>query len=85
MSRLDLRVMGPRFFPDSPFVAKLFSDLIILLLVGLVCWYFYKKQSRNAWSKKVDLSEMVLISTLSIAINYSQPTSSVMLDRWFFC
>ncbi len=79
MSRLDLRVMGPRFFPDSPFVAKLFSDLIILLLLGLVSWYFYKKQSRNAWSKKVDLSEMVLISTLSIAINYSQPTSSVML------
>jgi len=48
MSRLDLRVMGPRFFPDSPFVAKLFSDSICLLLVGLVSWYFYKKQSRNA-------------------------------------
>ncbi|MEG4229138.1 glycosyltransferase family 87 protein [Microcoleus sp. N9_A2] len=79
MSRLDLRVMGPRFFPDSPFVAKLFSDLIILVLVGLVSWYFYRKQSRNAWSKKLELSEMVLISSLSIAINYSQPTSSVML------
>lgn len=79
MSRIDLRVMGPRFFPDSPFVAKLFSDLIIVLLVGLVSWYFYRKQSRTAWSKNIDLSEMVLVSCLSIGINYSQPTSSVML------
>ncbi|XZO04431.1 MAG: glycosyltransferase family 87 protein [Microcoleus sp.] len=79
MSRIDLRVVGPRFFPDSPFVAKLFSDLIILVLVGLVSWYFYRKQSRNAWSKNIDLAEMVLVSCLSIAINYSQPTSSVML------
>lgn len=79
MSRIDLRVVGPRFFPDSPFLAKLFSDLIILVLVGLVSWYFYRKQSRNAWSKNIDLAEMVLVSCLSIAINYSQPTSSVML------
>jgi hypothetical protein len=79
MSRIDLRVVGPRFFPHSPFVAKLFSDLIILVLVGLVSWYFYRKQSRTAWSKNIDLPEMVLISCLSIAINYSQPTSSVML------
>ena len=79
MSRIDLRVVGPRFFPDSPFVAKLFSDLIILVLVGLVSWYFYRKQSRTAWSKNIDLPEMVLVSCLSIAINYSQPTSSVML------
>ncbi len=79
MSRIDLRVVGPRFFPDSPFVAKLFSDLIILVLVGLVSWYFYRKQSRTAWSKSIDLPEMVLLSCLSIAINYSQPTSSVML------
>ncbi len=79
MSRIDLRVVGPRFFPDSPFVAKLFSDLIILVLVGLVSWYFYRKQSRTAWSKNIYLPEMVLVSCLSIAINYSQPTSSVML------
>lgn len=79
MSRIDLRVVGPRFFPDSPFVAKLFSDLIILVLVGLVSWYFYRKQSRTAWSKNIDLAEMVLVSCLSIGINYSQPTSSVML------
>lgn len=79
MSRIDLRVVGPRFFPDSPFVAKLFSDLIILVLVGLVSWYFYQKQSRTARSKNIDLPEMVLVSCLSIAINYSQPTSSVML------
>ena len=79
MSRIDLRVVGPRFFPDSPFVAKLFSDLVILVLVCLVSWYFYQKQSRTAWSKNIDLPEMVLVSCLSIAINYSQPTSSVML------
>ena len=79
MSRIDLRVLGPRFFPDSSFVAKLFSDLVILVLVGLVSWYFYQKQSRIAWSKNLDLPEMVLVSCLSIAINYSQPTSSVML------
>ena len=122
MSRIDLRVVGPRFFPDTPFAAKLFSDLIILVLVGLVSWYFYQKQSgtglhpifanifvgakhdrskslvltnklsavmlrphkiemhpRTAWSKNIDLPEMVLVSCLSIAINYSQPTSSVML------
>ena len=41
MSRIDLRVLGRRFFPDSSFVAKLFSDLVILVLVGLVSWYFY--------------------------------------------
>lgn len=79
MSRIDLRVLGRRFFPDSSFVAKLFSDLVILVLVGLVSWYFYQKQSRIAWSKNLDLPEMVLVSCLSIAINYSQPTSSVML------
>ncbi|WP_228056006.1 glycosyltransferase family 87 protein [Microcoleus sp. LEGE 07076] len=79
MSRIDLRVVGPRFFPDSPFLANLFSDLIILVLVGLVSWYFYRKQSRTAWSKNIYLAEMVLVSCLSIAINYSQPTSSVML------
>jgi hypothetical protein len=79
MSRIDLRVLGPRFFAHSPLVAKLFSDLIVLVLVGLVSWYFYNKQSRTAWSKSIYLSEMVLISCLSIAINYSQPTSSVML------
>ena len=79
MSRIDLRVLGRRFFPDSSFVAKLFSDLVILVLVGLVSWYFYQKQSRTAWSKNLDLPEMVLVSCLSIAINYSQPTSSVML------
>jgi hypothetical protein len=79
MSRIDLMVVSPRFFPHSPFIAQLFSDLIVLLLVGLVSWYFYQKQSRTAWSKNIDLPEMVLISCLSIAINYSQPTSSVML------
>ena len=79
MSRIDLRVVGPRFFPDSPFVAKLFSDLIILVLVGLVSWYFYRKQSHTAWSKNIDLPEIVLVYCLSIGINYSQPTSSVML------
>ncbi|TAE76088.1 MAG: DUF2029 domain-containing protein [Oscillatoriales cyanobacterium] len=79
MSRIDLRVLGPRFFAHSPLVAKLFSDLIVLLLIGLVSWYFYKEQSRTAWSKSIYLSEMVLISCLSIAINYSQPTSLVML------
>lgn len=79
MSRIDLRVVGPRFFPARPFLAKLFSDLIILVLVGLVSWYFYQKQSRTARSKNIDLPEMVLVSCLSIAINYSQPTSSVML------
>lgn len=79
MSRIDLRVVGPRFFPDSPFVAKIFSDLIILVLVGLVSWYFYRKQSHTGWSNNIDLPEMVLVSCLSISINYSQPTSSVML------
>ncbi|WP_341732076.1 glycosyltransferase family 87 protein [Microcoleus sp. EPA2] len=79
MSRIDLRVVGPRFFPQSPFAAKLFSDLIILVLIGLVSWYFYRKQSRTAWSKNIDLPEMVLVYCLSIGINYSQPTSSVML------
>ncbi|HLO50661.1 MAG TPA: glycosyltransferase family 87 protein [Kamptonema sp.] len=79
MSRIDLMVLGPRFYPHSPFVAKLFSDLIILVLVGLVSWYFYQKQSRTAWSKNIHLCEMVLICCLGIALNYSQPTSSVML------
>ncbi|MEG3879016.1 glycosyltransferase family 87 protein [Microcoleus sp. herbarium7] len=79
MSRIDLRVVGPRFFPDNFFAAKLFSDLIILVLVGLVSWYFYRKQARTAWSRNLDLPEMVLVFCLSIAINYSQPTSSVML------
>ncbi|WP_293129312.1 glycosyltransferase family 87 protein [Microcoleus sp. bin38.metabat.b11b12b14.051] len=79
MSRIDLRVLGPRFFAHNPLVSKLFSNLIVLALVGLVSWYFYQEQSRTAWSKNIYLSEMVLISCLSIAINYSQPTSSVML------
>jgi len=79
ISRIDLMVVGPRLFPNNPFVAKLFSDLIVLILVGLVGWYWYLQQSLTAWSKKIYLAEMVLISCLSIAINYSQQTSSVML------
>ncbi|MEG3861051.1 glycosyltransferase family 87 protein, partial [Microcoleus sp. herbarium12] len=79
MSRIDLRVLGPRFFAHSPLVANLFSDLLVLVLVGLVSGYFYQEQSRTDWSKNIYLSEMVLIPCLSIAINYSQPTSSVML------
>ncbi|MHC5822179.1 MAG: glycosyltransferase family 87 protein [Nostoc sp.] len=79
ISRLDLMVVGPRLFPNNPFFAKLLSDLIVLILVGLVGWYWYLQQSFTAWSKKIYLAEMVLVSCLSIAINYSQETSSVML------
>ncbi|MEH1831366.1 MAG: glycosyltransferase family 87 protein [Nostoc sp.] len=79
ISRLDLMVVGPRLFPNNPFFAKLFSDIIVLILVGLVSWYWYLQQSFTAWSKKIHLTEMVLVSCLSISINYSQETSSVML------
>ncbi|MBN3910049.1 MAG: DUF2029 domain-containing protein [Nostoc sp. NMS1] len=79
ISRLDLMVVGPRFFPNNPFFAKLLSNLIVLILVGLVGWYWYLQQSVTAWSKKIYLPEMLLFSCLSIAINYSQQTSSVML------
>ncbi|MEH1765559.1 glycosyltransferase family 87 protein [Nostoc sp.] len=79
ISRLDLMVVGPRLFPNNPLLAKLFSDFIVLILVGLVGLYWYLQQSLTAWSKKIYLSEMVLVSCLSIAINYSQQTSSVML------
>ncbi|MHC5831153.1 MAG: hypothetical protein ACYT04_88125, partial [Nostoc sp.] len=53
ISRIDLMVVGPRLFPNNPFVAKLFSDLIVLILVGLVGWYWYIQQSLTAWSKKI--------------------------------
>ncbi|OUL24361.1 hypothetical protein BV378_18390 [Nostoc sp. RF31YmG] len=79
ISRIDLMVIGPRFFPNNPFVAKLLSNLIVLLMFGLVGWYWYKQQSHTAWSKNIYLPEIVLISCLSICINYSQQTSSVML------
>jgi Glycosyltransferase family 87 len=79
MSRLDLMVVGPRLFPNNPFIAKLLSDFIVLILVGFVGWYWYLQQSLTAWSKKIYLGEMVLVSCLSIAINYSQQTSTVML------
>lgn len=79
ISRIDLRVVGPRFFPNNTFLAKLFSDLIVLVLLGLGCWYWYQKQLQTAWSKTIFLSEIALIFCLSIAISYSQPTSSVML------
>ncbi|MEH2238769.1 glycosyltransferase family 87 protein [Nostoc sp.] len=79
ISRLDLMVVGPRLFPKNPFFAKLLSDLIVLILVGLVGWYWYLQQSVTGWSKNIYLAEMVLVSCLSIAINYSQQTSSVML------
>lgn len=79
ISRLDLMVVGPRFFPNNLFFAKLLSDLIILILVGFVGWYWYLQQSLTAWSKEIYLAELTLVSCLSIAINYSQQTSSVML------
>ncbi|MCC5642496.1 DUF2029 domain-containing protein [Nostoc sp. CHAB 5824] len=79
ITRLDLMVVVPRLFPNKPFFAKLLSNLIVLILVGLVGWYWYLQQSLTAWSKKIYLPEMVLVSCLSIAINYSQQTSSVML------
>jgi hypothetical protein len=79
ITRLDLMVVGPRLFPNNPFFAKLFSDLIVFILVGFVAWYWYLQQSLTAWSKKIYLGEMVLVSCLSIAINYSQQTSTVML------
>ncbi|MFW9259918.1 glycosyltransferase family 87 protein [Nostoc sp. CALU 546] len=79
ISRIDLKVVGPRLFPNNPFFAKLFSDLIVLTLVGLVGWYWYLQQSLTAWAKEIYLAELVLVSCLSIAINYSQQTGSVML------
>ncbi|MDZ7957117.1 MAG: glycosyltransferase family 87 protein [Aulosira sp. DedQUE10] len=79
ISRIDLMVVGPRFFPKNTFLAKLFSDLIVLVLLGLGGWYWYKQQLRTAWSKDILLPEIALIFCLSIAISYSQPTSSVML------
>lgn len=79
MSRIDLRVVGPRFFPNHTFLSKLFSDLIVLGLLGLGGWYFYKQQLYTAWSRNIFLTEIALIFCLSIAISYSQPTSSVML------
>ncbi|MDZ8053499.1 MAG: glycosyltransferase family 87 protein [Aulosira sp. ZfuVER01] len=79
ISRIDLTVVGPRFFPKNTFLAKFLSDSIVLLLFGLVGWYWYKQQLRTAWSKNLYLPEIVLIFCLSIAMSYSQPTSSVML------
>ena len=79
IGRLDLMVVGPRFFPNNPFFAKLLSDIIVLILIGFVGWYWYLQQSLTPWSKKIYLAEMVLVSCLSIGINYSQETSSVML------
>ncbi|OUL27707.1 hypothetical protein BV372_25710 [Nostoc sp. T09] len=79
MSRIDLKVIGPRFFPNNQFIAKLLSNLIVLLTFGYVGWYWYKQQSQIGWSKNIYLSEIVLISCLSIGMNYSQQTSSVML------
>ncbi|MCC5666001.1 DUF2029 domain-containing protein [Nostoc sp. CHAB 5784] len=79
ISRLDLMVVGPRLLPNNPFFAKLFSNLIVLILVGFAGWYWYLQQSLADWSKNIYLAEMVLVCCLSIGINYSQETSSVML------
>ncbi|OUL24362.1 hypothetical protein BV378_18395 [Nostoc sp. RF31YmG] len=79
VSRFDLQVIGPRLLPNNPLIAKLFSDLIVLILVGLVGLYFYKKQFLTAWSKEIYLPEKVLICCLSLGINYSQYYSSAML------
>lgn len=79
MSRIDWKVIGPRVFPNHLFIARLFSDLIVLILVGLVSFYLYKKQKNTAWSKDLYLPEIALISCLSIGMNYSQKTSLVML------
>jgi hypothetical protein len=79
ITRLDLMVVGPRLLPNNPLFAKLLSDFIVLILVGFVGWYWYLQQSITAWSKEIYLAEMVLVSCLSIAINYSQQTSTVML------
>lgn len=79
ISRIDLMVVGPRLFPNNPFFAKLLSNLLVLIIVGLVGWYWYLQQSLTGWSKKIYLPEMALVSCLSIAIIYSQETSSVML------
>ena len=78
-SRIDLMVIGSRFFPDSPRVAKMISDLIVGVLIGGICAYLYKKQASSSWSSNIYLSEVALISCLSISINYSQETTSVML------
>jgi hypothetical protein len=79
ISRIDMMVVGPRLLPNNPFFAKLLSDFIVVILVGLGGWYWYLQQSLTAWSKEIYLAEMVIISCLSIAINYSQETSTVML------
>jgi hypothetical protein len=79
ISRIDLMVIAPRLLPNNPLFAKLISDIIVLILVGLVGWYWYLQQSFTAWSKEIHLPEIALVSCLSIAINYSQQTSSVML------
>lgn len=78
-SRIDADVIGSRLFPNSLLLIKITSILIIAIPTILVIFYLYKQQKKNNWSNKINLSEVSLISCLSILTSYSQPQNAAIL------
>ena len=78
-TRIDLEVIGARIFSQYPVIAKSVSNLLRLIVALLVIQFIYQSQVLNNWTKKIYLSEVTLISCLSILVFYSQRHATAIL------
>jgi hypothetical protein len=78
--RIDLGVIGPRFFPDNVTVAKLLSSFLSLSILIVIGQFIYQSNRLSQWSKKISLAEVTLIACLSSLIFYAQRhTTSILV------
>ncbi|MCL1466266.1 glycosyltransferase family 87 protein [Argonema galeatum] len=77
--RIDAVVIGYRLFKNSLILSKLTSALIVIIAIGYISFYIYRRNKSINLVKEIDLSEVSLIACLSLLYTYSQPANSSIL------
>ena len=78
-TRIDAEVIGARLFSSNMFFAKLTSVGLQMIPIGFSFIYFYKQQILSNWSKRIYLSDVSLITCLSVFSFYSQSYSTTTI------
>lgn len=77
--RIDAVVIGYRLFTNNIILAKLTSALILIIAIGLIGFYIYRRNKSIRLVKEISLSEVSLIACLSVLYTYSQGSNSSIL------